>query len=48
MSTVIITFVSKVAQHDQHPTNQAVVMLGTVPVAQLHRLQIRIADQHIT
>jgi len=27
-------FVPKGAQHDQHPTNQAVVKLGTVPGAQ--------------
>jgi len=27
-------FVPKSAQHDQHPTNQAVAKLETVPVAQ--------------
>jgi len=34
-------------QHDQHPTDQAVAKLETVPGAQLHSLQMRIADQGI-
>jgi len=40
-------FVPKGAQHDQHPTNQALAKVRTEHDAQYHPLQKEIVDQHI-